>query len=380
MREAICRIRTALEVEREEPDKLCYIGGPAIQHRLRQEDWDAVPSVSTIESVLRQAGLTHPQPISAPVDIVYPALQPDAPQELIEVDIVPHRLPGGATIACFNAIDVVSRNVSGVQHSDKRAATAVDVLVQLWQALGVPRYTQVDNESCFSGGFTHPYVIGQVAKLALLVGTELVFTPFYHPESNGAIERFHQDYNQHVWDKHYLTDLLSVQAASNSFFAHYRHSGHIRRLSMSTPAERHRDGVGRTLPAEWVPPSPLPLMSGHLHFIRAVTHQQQIRLLNVDWNVDAQPETGVWATLSLTPKHSTLRVYNQAPYIRHRRCLATHLFPVAEPVVASSQSPELHIDHRLPSWVTWFQKPAKAFLPPSAFNSFSTMSSRLFGC
>jgi len=34
----------------------------------------------------------------------------------------------------------------------------------------LPDYTQVDNESCFSGGFTHPGVLGKVLRLGLMVG------------------------------------------------------------------------------------------------------------------------------------------------------------------------------------------------------------------
>jgi hypothetical protein len=37
-----------------------------------------------------------------------------------------------------------------------------------------------------------------VLRLALLVGTQLVFSPVRHPESNGTIERFHQDYSKNV--------------------------------------------------------------------------------------------------------------------------------------------------------------------------------------
>ncbi len=52
------------------------------------------------------------------------------------------------------------------------------------------------HKGCFSGGFTHPYVLGRVLRLGLLVGIELVYSPFYHPKSNGTVERFHQGYEQ----------------------------------------------------------------------------------------------------------------------------------------------------------------------------------------
>jgi hypothetical protein len=41
----------------------------------------------------------------------------------------------------------------------------------------------MDNESSFNGGRTHPHVIGRVPRLMLLVGTELIYSPYYHPES-----------------------------------------------------------------------------------------------------------------------------------------------------------------------------------------------------
>jgi transposase InsO family protein len=91
-------------------------------------------------------------------------------------------------------------------------------LVQLWQEIGIPTYTQVDNEGCFSGGATHPHVLGYVVRHALMVGTELLFSPVYHPQSNGYIERFHQDYNRHVWEDTYLRDLTQVRQKSRHFF------------------------------------------------------------------------------------------------------------------------------------------------------------------
>ena len=117
----------------------------------------------------------------------------------MQVDIVPHYLTGGAQSPCFNAIDVVSRYPTGQAYRQRRSQDACNFLLHVWQEMGVPIYTQVDNEGCFSGGHTHRHVLGKVVRLALTVGTQLLFSPFYHPESNGYVERFHQDYDLHVW-------------------------------------------------------------------------------------------------------------------------------------------------------------------------------------
>lgn len=103
---------------------------------------------------------------------------------------------------------------------------AVSSLILIWQKLGIPKCTQVNNEDWLSGGFSHPDVLGQVVRLSLSVGTELAFPSVYHPESNGYVERFFQDYDRHVWDKTHLEDSGDVQRHSQAFYRAYRQSCH----------------------------------------------------------------------------------------------------------------------------------------------------------
>lgn len=100
---------------------------------------------------------------------------------------MPHFPTGGAAVACFNAIDVVSRYPTGWATARRRAQEAVDFLLPVWRELGLAHDTQVD-----SGGCTHPYVLGKLVRLALHVGTELGFSPIRHPQRNASVERFHQ--------------------------------------------------------------------------------------------------------------------------------------------------------------------------------------------
>ena len=156
----------------------------------------------------------------------YPHLKATQPYQLVQIDIVPHYLKGGSRAACFNAIDVVSKYPTGKAYPQRRSVDACQFLILVWQEIGVPHYTQVDNEGCFSGGTTHQQVLGKVVRLALSVGTELLFSPVYHPKSNGQVERFHQDYNLHVWRDTYLSDFKQINRQAKKFFANYRHSTH----------------------------------------------------------------------------------------------------------------------------------------------------------
>jgi hypothetical protein len=298
-----------------------------------------VPSTATIERVLRAAEMVKRSPTADEPSVEYPHLHPTEPHQLCQVDIVPHYLRGGEAVACFNAIDVVSRYPTGQPKGRRRSQEAGEFLVHTWQEIGIPRYTQVDNEGCFSGGFTHPGVLGKVIRLALHVGTELVFSPFYHPASNGTVERFHQDYDRHVWDETDLRDVPGVEQQSDTFFANYRHSRHHSALKGRTPAEVHHQTPPTRLSSDFkVPEKKLPLTEGRVHFIRRVSAAGTVKVLNLEWAVPNPDLTkGVWVTIEFKVSGATLRIYDAAPDAAHRACLAVYLFPLKEEVLPRQQ-------------------------------------------
>jgi len=333
--QAILRVRSELEAEAENKDSLGYIGANAIYGRLHASGITPVPAVSTIERILRQAGKTKPRLPKAEKEVVYPHLKPTVAHQLTQVDIVPHYLTGGQSIACFNSIDVVSRYPAGKQFARKRSGDASDFILHTWRELGLSKYLQMDNESCFNGGYKHPGVIGKVVRLALYVGVQPVFSPFYHPESNAFVERFHQDYSDFVWKKEHLENLAAVRQRSALFFPNYRNSHHHSALNGQSPMEIHRALPVRKLPFGFSLPNPLPITAGQMHFLRAVDDKRSVLILNKVWSVElGMPDQGVWATLSLKSGGATLRIYDTAPDAQKRRCLAEHPFPLKEPVVS----------------------------------------------
>jgi transposase len=336
IRQAIAQARSELEAEAALGKGLKYVGSTAVRTRLKEKPINPLPSISSIERVLREKKMTCAYQSPSSPEPPYPRLKPTAPQQLIQVDIVPHFLTGGEHVSCFNALDVASRYPAGKAYGQRRSQDAVDFLIYVCQTIGVSDYTQVDNEACFSGGFSHPYVIGKVARAALFVGTQLVFSPPYHPKSNCFVERFHQDYNRHVWEDTYLDSRSTVHSQADHFFSLYRTSRHHSALNEQTPAEVHFQTAPRLLPAHFrLPAGKLPLYEGSLHFMRHVEPNNTISVLNVDWQVpDAAPGTGVWATVEFRCAGATLSVYDDVPPAENRRCLVTHPFPLSEPVLS----------------------------------------------
>jgi transposase len=258
----ILEIRAELEEEAQKPNALSYIGAPAIRGRLLERRLKTVPSISTIEKVLREAGVTKPRPTQAKPKTVYPRLHVEQPHQLTQMDNVPHFLRGGALVNCFNAIDVTSRYPEGKQYERKSTDEVLDFCLRTFHSLRIAEYTQMDNESSFNGGRTYPYVIGRVPHLMLLVGTQLVFSPYYHPKSNAYIERFHQDYIQNVWQKMQLQDLAHVRQISARFFGRYRLSRHHSELHGQSPATLHFAARRASCPKASPFPNTCPLRKG----------------------------------------------------------------------------------------------------------------------
>ena len=364
----IRQARSELEAEAQDSQRLGYIGASAVRERLQEYGVEAVPSVSSIERELRRAGMTRPRTQQAVPDIHYPRLQPSRPHQLIQADILPRCLSGGAETACFNAVDVVSRYASGRQYAQRTAANACDFLWQVWQEQGLPEYQQVDNEDCFSGGHTHPNVLGRVIRLALYCGVQLVFSPFYHPASNGYVERFHQEYARFVWRKDYLPDLAAVRQRSALFFTLYRQSRHHAELQGQSPASLHAAASARrTLPPDLRLPNKLPLTAGQVHFMRAVDANRQVKVLDSLWDVPtAQPGQGVWVTLHLSPCSAVLSVFDDAPGAPQRTCLAKHPFPLKEEVQPLQPAFRTPAPAARFSWLDWLLKPWR--LKPSTMS------------
>jgi hypothetical protein len=176
-------------------------------------------------------------------------------------------------------------------------------------------------------------VLGKVLRLALFVGTELVFSPVYHAESNYMVESFHQDYDKNVWKKFHLPDLETVQLHSPGFFDAYRQSEHIASLSGRSPSQLHAEQPVLCLPDDFRLPKKLPLTTGKVHFMRRVKRDKKISLLNLKWEVSkAKPNQGVWATLEFSKRWANLRIFDNAPDVPKRTCLAKYSFPLKEQV------------------------------------------------
>jgi len=103
-----------------------------------------------------------------------------------------------------------------------------------------------------------------------------------------------------------------VRRAAPQFVSFYTHRYHPPSLEGATPGQAHQRVTRRQLTAEEVEklPSEMPLTAGRVHFLRLVTAQGQITLLNESWPVGKRlAGQYVWATINIARRR--LMIYHR---------------------------------------------------------------------
>jgi putative transposase len=313
------------------------LSGPqAIQDELRQAHLlRRVPSLATIKRILHDAHLIH-RP-KKPKRGYFPQPTPSSSYVLHAMDWTARYLTGGAKLFVFHTVDVQTRALNQTLHTDKRGTTVRAHALAAWQQLGLPDGLQLDNDAAFNGGYKVPRVFGAFVRLCLYLGIEPIFLPVGEPKRNSVVERLHGLWSQTFWRTHRFDTLAAVRRAAPQFVRFYTERYHPPALQGATPSQAEEQVTRRRLTAAEVAllPSELPLTAGRLHFLRLVTAQGQITLLNETWTVGKRlADQYVWATISTTRRQ--LQIYHRQSAQAHIRLVKAFRYALHEQVVPLS--------------------------------------------
>jgi putative transposase len=310
------------------------LSGPqAIQDELRQANLlRRIPSLATIKRILHQAHLIHhPHP---PKRGYFPQPTPTATYVLHAMDWTARYLRGGAKLFVFHTVDVQTRAITQTLHTDKTGAAVQAHALAAWQQLGLPDGLQLDNDAAFNGGYKVRRVFGAFVRLCLYVGIEPIFLPVGEPKRNRVVERLHGLWSQTFWRTHRFATLAEVRRAAPQFVRFYTEHYHPPALQGATPSQAQQQVTRRQLTAQEVGllPSELPLTAGRLHFLRLVTAEGQITLLNESWTVGKRlAGQYVWATITTTRRR--LQIYHRQSEGARVRLVREFRYTLHEPVV-----------------------------------------------
>ncbi len=136
-----------------------FCGAQAILWQLKDWNIEPLPSLRTINRILRRHDLTRKRTGRyRPKGVAYPAPEASRPNDVHQADFIGPRFlehgAGKSRFYVFNCIDVATGRCAVQAITDGKSNTDAAIW-QVWRRLGLPRYLQVDNEMTFAAVQTH---------------------------------------------------------------------------------------------------------------------------------------------------------------------------------------------------------------------------------
>jgi putative transposase len=201
--------------------------GPVAQ----RQDWAGqgwrVPHRSTVNKILKRAGLVRPEPRKRPRSS-FRRFAYARPRDCYQIDATVVRLAGGGTAVVFDVLDDCTRLLAACHAADaETAAAAVTALRAAARTCGPPGIVLSDNGAAFTGG---PHAAGAGAghfsRAVTALGARLIHSSPYHPQTCGKVERHHQTLKRWLAARPAPATLAGLQALLDQYREHYNTRRH----------------------------------------------------------------------------------------------------------------------------------------------------------
>jgi transposase InsO family protein len=157
------------------------------------QDWEAkgwrVPHRSTVNKILKREGLVKAEPKKRPKSS-YRRFAYARPRDCYQIDATEVKLASGEAVVVFDVLDDCTRLLAACHAAPAETAAAAVAAIKAAEAdRGAPAIVLADNGSAFSGGRA---ARGAFARAVTAMGTRLIHSAPYHPQTCGKVERHHQ--------------------------------------------------------------------------------------------------------------------------------------------------------------------------------------------
>jgi len=254
------------------------IGADAIRQALLDQGVAKVPSVRTINRILRRRGALdgkkrtrRPPP---PTGWYLPDVAAGR-AELDSIDIVEGLvIKGGPQVEVLNAVSLHGGlPASWPVESPVTSQRTVASLVEHWREAGLPDYAQFDNDMIFHGTHRYPDALGRVLRLCLSLGVVPVLVPPRETGFQAMIESYNRWWQTRVWCRFEHDDLPDLQGHCHRYVTALRKQ---RAARIEASPER------RAFPADWqfnLKKRP----RGRLVYLRRSNGNSEVILLGQTW-------------------------------------------------------------------------------------------------
>lgn len=199
-----------------------------------------VPSTSTIQRILRAAGLVVPQPKKRPKSS-YLRFQAELPNGCWQADITYWFLANGTRVEILDFLDDHSRLLLTIRAATLwTSADVVAVMDALISTYGPPAATLTDNGMVFTARFTaRPGGKNGFEKLLAAHQIQQRNGAPGHPQTQGKIERFHQTLKRWLTARPAPETIAELQAILEIFQSWYNTDRPHRAINRRTPQEAY---------------------------------------------------------------------------------------------------------------------------------------------
>jgi putative transposase len=208
-------------------------GADAILAALRQiaagRDWAAaglrVPHRSTVNKILRRAGLVTAQPQKRPRSS-WRRFAYARPRDCYQIDATEVKLATRQAVVVFDVLDDCTRLLAACHAADaETAAGAVAAITAAITACGAPGIVLCDNGLAFTGGRSTG-TRSKFARAVTAAGARLIHSSPYHPQTCGKVERHHQTLKKWLATQPAPATLADLQALLDAYRAWYNTRRH----------------------------------------------------------------------------------------------------------------------------------------------------------
>jgi putative transposase len=344
----VLRVRAELE-----DNPVASVGASSVQAAMERARWASIPSVPSIERILRRAGRTRPYRRRQRGDAKLPIPSVTKPGVWQQVDWVQDRwLEGGICFQSIQAVDVASGVIASGQYLNRQISTATEFLFEnAWPVLSIPLTMGIDNAFINTTHPNNPFTV--FARLCLFYGSEVLVAPPGGLGWTNQAESANNLWQARTTRARHFTNIEELRAGSDEachWLNHYRplhdpelngsrypldmikHHAPTLRWPPTDTLTDHRDTKGNIR---------IPLATGRITYIRHTSEHHTIKIARTTWPVPDPVPIGAIVTATITTTDQTLT-------LRHRgEPLATHPYPINHPIIDSYYPPAQHglLDH-----------------------------------
>lgn len=223
-------------------------GGRKIQRWLARQDLPA-PSPSTITRILHEHGQLEARPFPAPVS--WQRCVADGPNDLWQIDFKGSIPLAQEAVFPVSVLDEHSRYALGLFACPNQQLTTVCAhLTTLFQQYGLPRRILTDNGPPW--GSSGQDGITTLEAWWLHLGIRVSHGRFYHPQTQGKVERFHGTLARELLRDGIAFDRPTCQVVFDRWREMYNQERPHEALAFAVPVERYAPSP-RPWPAALMP-------------------------------------------------------------------------------------------------------------------------------